>query len=243
MTLNSKPLSIIIVGILFGIVTIANMIGRWKSEFILKPNTENNHIFATEVAPADSNDSHTFGDIDRLFNISTTILAKAFNLPAETNITAFSIKELHTIYGEQDVEIGTSSVRLFVALFSGLNYETTAQVYLPLSAVDMLISRRVLAPEQVKYMGAYALILDPMPALASAADNRGQTEKRAIKGKTTFQELLDWGLSPEIIEHIIGETIPSSSQIVKNYCTEKGLDFEEIKLTLEEEVKKLGHNN
>ena len=58
-------------------------------------------------------------------------------------------------------------------------------------------------------MDAYVLILAPISAAVSATDNRGQTEEHAIKGKTTFQELLDWGLLQESIEQIIGEPISS----------------------------------
>jgi len=243
MTLNAKPLSIIVVAILFGIVTLANVIGRWDSELNPQVATDNDSFFSTQPAPADINESHTFGDIDRLFNIPTTILATAFNLPDGINITAFSIKELETIYVDQDVEIGTSSVQLFVALYTGLIYETTEQIYLPLSAANTLISRRVLSPEDVEFIDSYALILDPMLAFTSVADNHGETSERTIKGKTTFQELFDWGVSPETIEQIIGEAISTPHQIVKDYCTEKELDFEEIKLVLEEEANKSGHDN
>ena len=243
MTINPKSLSIIVVGILFGSVTLANMIGRRDTEFKPQSATNLSHSFAAQNVPADINNSHTFGDIDKLYNIPTPILAKAFNLPAETNITAFTIKELETIYVDQDIKIGTRAVQLFVALYNGSDYETTEQIYLPLSAADMLMSRRALAPEQVKFIDAYALILAPMFASVPATDIRGQTEERAIKGKTTFQELLDWGLSQESIEQIVGEPISSSRRIVKDYCIEKGLDFEEIKLVLEEEVNKLGHNH
>ena len=92
-------------------------------------------------------------------------------------------------------------------------------------------------------MGTYARVLNPIPASVSATANRSDTAERAIKGKTTFQELLDLGVSAESIEQIIGETIPSSHQIVKDYCIEKGLDFEEIKLILEEEVNNAGHDH
>ena len=243
MSLKAKPLSILLVVILFSSVTAANIIGRWHSE--LKPQAviHDDDSYITHLTPADINKLHTFGDIDRLFNIPTTTLAKAFNLADETNITAFPIKDLSTIYNNLNVEIGISSVRFFVTLYNGFEYETTETIYLPLSAVEMLISRRILLPEQVELKDTYALVLDPRAAVVSSSDNRGQSEDREIKGKTTFQELLDWGLSQEIIEQIIGEPILSPHRIVKDYCTEKGFDFEEKKLALQEEVGKLGHNH
>ena len=243
MILKAKPLSIIVVVLLFSSITVANIIGRWDSEHKPQGANDNDRYFASQPAPININDSQTFGDIDRLSNIPTTILAKAFNLPPEINSTAFAIKEIQSIYVDQDIEIGTSSVRLFVALYNGLSYETTEPTYLPLTAVDMLISHRVLLPEQVEFMDTYAIILDPRAAAVSSSNNRDQSDEREIKGKTTFQELLNWGLPQEIIKQIIGEPILSSHQIVKDYCTEKGLDFEEIKLTLQEEVDKLEHSH
>ena len=232
MSLKAKPLSILLVVVLYSSVTAANIIGRWDSELKPQDANDNDRYFATRPAPTNINDSNTFGDIDRLFNIPTTILAKAFNLPAEINSTAFTIKEIQAIYVDQDIDIGSSSVRLFVALYNGLSYETTEPIFLPLTAVDMLISHRALLPEQVEFMETYAIVLDLRAAAVSSSNNRGQSEEREIKGKTTFQELLNWGLPQEIIEQIIGEPILSSYQIVKDYCTEKGLDFEEIKLAL-----------
>lgn len=243
MKLNEKSLIIILVGILFSSVTLANVIGRGSSEINPQAATDNSGYFSTHLTPEDINESYTFGDIDRYFNILTPTLAQAFNLPAETNSTAFAIKDLNTIYTDQDVEIGVSSVRLFVALHNGLTYETEEQIYLPRSAVDILISRRVLLPEQIELLDAYALVLDSNPAPVSATINNGQTAERAIKGKTTFQEILDWGVSLKTIEQIIGGPLPSSQRIVKDYCTEKGLDFEEIKLVLVEEASKVGHNH
>jgi len=242
MTPNPKTLSLILVGIFFSAITLINVIGRFPTERSPQAATAEDY-FASQLTPADINESFTFGDIDKHFNIFPPIMAQAFNLPDEINTTAFAIKDLKTIYGNQDVEIDADSVRLFVALYSGLSYESNRDIYLPRSAVNILLSRRVLLPEQVKVLDEYALVLDSNPAPVSTTNNSGQSTERVIKGKTTFREILDWGVPLATIEQIIGESLPSSQFVVKDYCEEKGLDFEKIKLTLEEEVNKLGHNH
>ena len=52
-------------------------------------------------------------------------------------------------------------------------------------------------------------------------------------------EVLDWGVSQEMIESIIGAPLPNRLIKVKDYCTEKGLAFETIKTALQVEIDKL----
>lgn len=242
MIINTKTLLLILVGIFFSAITLINVIGCWPTERDPQAATAEDY-FASQLTPADINESFTFGDIDKHFNLFPPIMAKAFNLPTEINTTAFAIKDLQTIYNNQDVEIGIDSVRLFVALYSGLSYESDREIYLPRSAVDILLSRRVLLPEQVKVLENYALVLDQNPAPVTTTYNAGQSAERAIKGKTTFREVLDWGVPLATIEQFIGGPLSSSQLVVKDYCAEKGLDFEELKLALEEEASKVGHNH
>ena len=70
----------------------------------------------------------------------------------------------------------------------------------------------------------------------------GATGERAelIRGRTTFQELLDLGLSQETIAQVIGGPIPDPAMRVKIYCDENGLDFETVKEQLQSELDRLG---
>jgi len=60
-----------------------------------------------------------------------------------------------------------------------------------------------------------------------------------LKGKTTFQEVLDWGVPQETIESILGGPMPNPLTKVKDHCFEAGLSFEEIKLDLQIEIDKV----
>ena len=73
------------------------------------------------------------------------------------------------------------------------------------------------------------------PSAAASAESAD----RLIKGKTTFREVLDWGVSQEVIEQVIGVPMPNPLTKVKDFCTEKGLDFEVIKPALQAEVDKV----
>jgi hypothetical protein len=61
---------------------------------------------------------------------------------------------------------------------------------------------------------------------------------KTITGKTTFQELLDWGVTKENIQKVIAGDIPVPSTVIKDYVTGKGLEFTTIKTQLQAEVDK-----
>jgi len=75
--------------------------------------------FAGEYNPADIRGSYTFGDVSRLFGVSLEDLAIAFRV-SEPDVAAVSLKTLEEKFVDLGVDLGTSSVRLFVALYNGL---------------------------------------------------------------------------------------------------------------------------
>jgi hypothetical protein len=60
--------------------------------------------------------------------------------------------------------------------------------------------------------------------------------ENTITGKTTFQELLDWGVRPEDIEQTIGTQLPSLETVIREFATQQGLQFSTIKTALQNEV-------
>jgi hypothetical protein len=60
-----------------------------------------------------------------------------------------------------------------------------------------------------------------------------------VKGKTTFGELLAWGVPQEIIEGIIGAPMPDPAMILKDYASANGMSFETLKPALQAEVDKV----
>ena len=57
-----------------------------------------------------------------------------------------------------------------------------------------------------------------------------------ISGKTTFQDLLDWGVTQEAIEEILGSSMPAPAVVIKDYATSQGIEFSTLKTTLQAEV-------
>ena len=234
MTLTSKPLAAIVLAILFGGILFSSAMGWWQTESTKQAVTFNEGEFAGLPNPADIRGSYTFGDVENNFDVPAATLAQAFGV-ASDDPSAFGVKELETIYADQEFEIGTSSVRLFVALYTGLPYEIVGDLYLPKRAVEMLKSHATLPTDQIAYLDAHAVTLAPIdaaqgetqPAAAPSTEEHTEAEstERIIKGKTTFQEVLDWGVPQETIESILGGPMPNPLTKVKDYCTEQGLNF------------------
>ena len=237
MTLTSKPLAVIILVVLFGGIALSAALGAWQTESTKVAATFTEGEFAGMANPADIRGSYTFGDVEKNFGVPASLLAEAFAIPSGTDPATFPVKDLEALYAGLETEIGTASVRLFTALYTGLPYDLSTDIYLPSRAVDMLNALGTLTPEQTAYIEAHKVVLDSAPTLVSTPEP--ESTERILKGKTTFQELLDWGLPQAVIEGIIGAPLPATSLTIKDYCTSQGLSFETIKAALQAEVDKL----
>lgn len=184
--------------------------------------------------------------MEKNFGIAPTVLAEAFGIKSD-NPAAFAVKELEGLYAGSAQEIGTASVRLFVAFYKGLPYDLSTDIYLPESAAALLRARN-LSDEQTAYLAAHTV---PNPGAAPQATQAPDAQstplvtphatstERIIKGSTTFANLLDWGISKEAIEAVLGMPMPNTPGTrLKDYCTEKGLAFETVKTALQAEAGK-----
>ena len=251
MTLTSKPLAVIVILILFGGILFSTAMGWCQTESGKVVATFEDGEFAGQSNPADIRGSYTFGDVEKNFAVPAAVLAQAFSVQDE-NAAAFTIKNLETLYANSETEIGTSSVRLFVAFYTGLPFDLTSEIYLPEQAAQALADRE-LSPERRSYLESHLVPgsntaapsakTTPSPAVeatpASATTKEVEASERTVKGKTTFSEILDWGVSQEAVEIILGVPVSNLNSTIKDFCSANGLDFETIKPALQQEVDKL----
>jgi len=257
MTLTSKTLAALVAAILFGGIFFSSAMGWWQTESTKEAAKIASGEFAGQANPADIRGSYTFGDVDKNFGVPPAVLAEAFGVK-DSNLAAFTVKTLEGMYTGSTQEIGTASVRLFVALYKGMPYDLSTDIYLPESAATILRTR-TLSSEQAAYVAAHTV---PNPGTAPAtsapqtmpqatqAPSAQSTPKaetpgalstdRAVKGTTTFGDLLGWGVSQATIEKVVGTSMPAAQVTkIKDYCTEKGLNFETIRPALQAEVDKV----
>lgn len=250
MRLSSKNLAIAIIVLLFGSIALANGLGWWKTETTKEPAKFTEGEAAGTYNPADIRGSYTLGDVSDLFGVPLADLSEAFQLPAGTDAAAFQLKSLETIYAESPQEIGTASVRMFVAFYKGLPFDLSEETWLLQPAAEILKRVGAFSDDQRLYLENHTLVMNgealtlpeqpavaetpALPEITSTPAAAEHTESdRTVKGTTTFSELLAWGVPQAAIESIIGGPMPAPDVVVKDFCAEKGLTFSSIKPELQ----------
>lgn len=243
MTLKSKSLAVLVVVLLFGGIFFSTALGWWQTESTRQAATYKSGEFAGEADPADIRGSYTFGDVEANFAVPAEILAMAFGVETD-DPGSYPVKSLEEMYLDSPQEVGTASVRLFVAFYLGLPFDLSTDIYLPESAV-VLLSARSLTTEQTAYLETHTvsnLAAEPetvdLPVEAQPVPTVEETHiestERMVKGKTTFADLLEWGVSKESIEQVLGLPLPAApGMLVRDFCSENGLSFETIKTELQ----------
>jgi hypothetical protein len=267
MRLTSKYLGMIVVGFIFGGIAFSSWMGWWQTESSKEPVRFESGDAAGAYNPADIRGSYSFGDVSALFNIPLEDLGTAFML-ADENVADVDLKELEERYADlaaAGMEIGTGSVRLFVAFYTGLPFETSEE-YLLAPAMEVLKEQGNLSEERLAYLQNHVVrmnqVVEPLDSTntldsegepsstteggeAAATEHIPQPQNPAnseeehdpdevlIKGKTTFREVLDWGLTQEEIETVLGQAMPNPLVTVKDFCFEQGLEFGTIKTELQ----------
>lgn len=242
MKLNSKVVAVILIVFLFGGIGIAKGLNLWHTESSKVPIKFEDGKFAGEYNPADIRGSYTFKDIKNSFNVPVEDLAKAFGVNNIEDIASFKVKELESIYASLDSEneIGTASVRYFTALYSDLPYEMDEEVYLPKPAVSILKSLNKLNSEQDNYLTSHTVDISNIKTENNFSEHSSEnTEEKKVKGKTTFKEVLDWGVPKDTLEKIIKDKLPNTNITIKDYCTEKEIEFSGIKTAVQEKVDEI----
>jgi len=155
MKIKSATLGILVVGIVFGGILASSAMDLWITESTKIPDKIVVEGAEEVYDPTDIKGSYTFGEVSELFGIPLEDMASAFDLPKEIEASTFKNKELETIYADQELEVGTGSVRLFVALYKGLPYEITEETYLLLNAIEILKEKANLSQEQIAYLDSH----------------------------------------------------------------------------------------
>ncbi len=57
-----------------------------------------------------------------------------------------------------------------------------------------------------------------------------------IRGRTIFQDLINWGVKMEDIEKAVGTEVTDRNAVIRDYLSSKGIEFGTVKETLQELV-------
>lgn len=222
----------------FFIVGIAGtMIANyWNTEKIKIPLKYKTGEFAGEYNPADIRGSYTLEDINKSFQIPVEDMARAFGFGDADHKNMIRAKDIEGTYGElKQGELGTDSLRLFVALYTGRPHTPEETTLLPNQAVRILKEKAGLSEQQLEELNKIKIDISSLkPGDDVQTEQPVESGGLEIKGKTTFQDLLDGGLTTQEIEETLGTPMGRSGDKVRDYLAEKGLEFKEYKTKLQE---------
>lgn len=237
MRIKSPVIAVIILAVIFGGISIASALDFWSTTSNKTPVRFKDGAYVGQYNPEDIRGSYTLADVARLFEIDEQTLLAAFGLPENTDPSLFRTSALEEVYASTGADIGNGSVQLFVALYKNLPI-TLDGTALPQSAVDVILTANPnLTAEQISYLADNTVSMTPEEN-PSETDQTGETShgesENLINGQTTFQQLLDKGLTRDQIESVLGTKMPPTNQTVKDFCLNEGLTFSTVKAKLAE---------
>jgi hypothetical protein len=155
------------------------------------------------------------------------------------NLADLKARELKTIYPNlaKGITLETESVRVFVSMYKNKEYTYSNTAYLPQSAVKMLKEKAKLSPEQLAFIETHTVDVSGKQSVSPTTQDTAS--QRTVTGETTFQKLLDWGVPREEIEKVIGEKLPVTSTLIREFAAHRGLDFLAVSASLQEKVNNL----
>jgi hypothetical protein len=297
--IRSQVLAVLVVGLFAGGILLSQALGWWSTESRKVARKITTGQFAGKADPADIRGSYTFQDVEKNFGVPVKILAQAFGFENEKDPASVRAKDLETKFaGTSDpqtepetafqapsesqsrtqtpslpqsraLEIGTDSLRAFVAYYVGIPYTVKEGTGLPEQAFRILKETGRLRPEQEAYLekivvrmgrglpsskdslqSSTPVVVEPQGTTKEAqktstpetvkAPSSEQTKavnsttiEPLIKGKTTFKEVLAWGVTKAQIEKVLGRPMPSEGTVIKDWCTKEGLKFSTIRDALQ----------
>jgi len=160
MKIKSYAVALIVLIVIFGSVAITSYLGQWKTTTDKVPAKYSEGVASGQYDPADVRGSYTFSNIEAAFGIPLEDLGVAFGVKDPANYATFQVKELETIYAPlaaQGKEVGTDSVRIFIALYKGLPITLTDTTYLPRPAAEILKAKAPLSKEQLEFVDKHTV--------------------------------------------------------------------------------------
>jgi hypothetical protein len=165
--IKTTALGLAIVAAMFGGIAISMAAGYWKTESTKEPVKIKEGEFAGLPNPADVRGSYTWDDVAKAFAIPVEKVLEAFGAtdPAQK---ANSLEAKYAGTLPEGVEIGTGSVRLFAALYTGLPYEADEGTVLPASAITVLRADGKADKARIDEAAAKAISVTPAAPAPSA---------------------------------------------------------------------------
>jgi len=221
--LSVNKVGLLTVAILIGGILLSVAFGLWKTTSTKQPALIKTGSFAGLPNPADIRGSYTFQDVTNAFVVPVDVLLAAFQ--SENGAQRIGdLEEVWLAHIPEGAEVGTDSVRLFVALYTGIEFEAEEGTLLPVSAIEVLEQLQKNTDPRFAELKASAVALPEGLETAPSV----VTTSVSVTGKTTVQDLLNAGYQLSDLEKILGK-IDNKLSAVKTLAESRGLEFSTVK--------------
>lgn len=204
---------VLVISVFFGVILGFQSTGIWSTSG--KVNASGEAVQPLAADPASIKGWMTLDQIAMTYQVPLEELLAKFSLPADTPPTT-AIKDLESDTFE------TEGLRSWLQERIDQGVDTSIDMPVSVTPTPIKTEPPVIAPTSTQ----------------AAEQSTHEPAINTVTGKTTFQDLIDWGVSIEAIETILGDTLPEPSMIVKDYVSAKGLEFSSVKTLLQTEVDK-----
>lgn len=155
-----KPQLAILITLIISIIGIAatTAAGLYSTKTTKTPAKLDQPGYADQYDPGDIRGSYSFSDISSLYDVPLEDLSAAFGQTSKAAAT-LKCKDLESIYTDSPEEIGTASMRMFVAYYLGLPYEPADDTFLPDTAAKILKEKGAMTSEQSNYLDTHTVTI------------------------------------------------------------------------------------
>jgi len=238
MRVNEKNQALTVIVLMVAGIGLSMIFNLWVTESSKTPAKITEGVFAGQADPADIRGSYTFSDLEEAFGVPVSDIAEAYKIPME-EAAAYQPKRFEEVFVLTDGrEIGTDSMRLFIALYLGIPYEAEDTTALPAPALSLLKKKELISEDQWNELQSRKVFIEDILAEGVEVSHNEEATEMEIKGKTTFIELYDWGLSKEQVESGLGMAAGASGVSVRDFCKSNEIEFSTVKATLQQMLDK-----
>jgi len=236
MKIKSIHILLAIIIIIGGGILLASELDLYNTTRVKSPRKTVEGIYDV----TDMRGSHTLEEIEKYYQLPASSVIEAFGLRPDTIPSSFQLKDMKEIFTPVELEgegyiVETDTVKVFTSLYLKIPYVSDETFYLPEKTVNYLIENDKLIGEEKEYWQGHTFKLEYLDSKYLAASEFSkiaveEAEGFKVTGRTTIQELLDFGVTEEKFEEIIGFKVPDNKSVsVRDFVIDKGLEFGEIK--------------
>lgn len=236
MKIKSIHILLAIIIIIGGGIFLASELDLYNTTRVKSPRKTAEGIYDI----IDMRGSHTLEEIEKYYQLPASSVVEAFGLRTDTNPILFQLKDMKEIFKpveleEEEYVVETDTIKVFASLYLKIPFVSNETFYLPGKTVNYLIESDKLTGEEKEYWQGHTFKLEYLDSKYLTASEFSkivveEAEGFKVTGRTTIQELLDFGVTEEKFEEIIGFKVPDNKSIlVRDFVINKGLEFGEIK--------------